>query len=423
HPCTALTNPPCAPAVQPPLNPAAGINFSVEALNVNDWDLTAGPIMVFNDLNGKPKVITADKAGYGYLLDPSNFCNPNGGTSGCKQAGSTNMSFAAGDPGNVFPFGAAQNACPNLASSVIADAQDCDRVTSFAFYNSSVYYWPYREDMVALKLSNSSASSPINGVGNITTCGTPSGTPASCPLPAAVSTTNPNWGFASGGAPYSPYPLVQGSYCTSGACPYNCTGGTCFSYQVAAGDQISFQDSNGHTRTVTVTAVIDNANLAVSPGFSPDAPSTGTSFQYWGYLVNASQDQIPEESTLGYPGGSIDITANNGSNAIVWAIASDWASGTTGSGRRTRGKVLAYNATPNTQSDPYGGGVLTRLWSSDMMTPSYPIFCASSFALPTVVNGTVFVLTYAVPTSNPTCPSFTANPGTTPFLSGMLALN
>jgi hypothetical protein len=408
QPCSATTNPPCNPAIQPMMpdgaapDPASGIYYSVELLSANDWDATAGPIMVFNDLNGQPKVVTASKPGYGYIADPSNFCNPNGGSSGCAQAGSTNVSFAAGDPGYVFIFGAAQNPCPDLPTNLMTT--DCDRATSFAFYNNSIYYWAYRENLVALGLSNSSASSPISGVGTVTTCGTP---------PCSITTSNPNWGHGA----TSTYPLVYGTPCSAG-CP--CTTGSCFTGYLVAGDQLSFTNANSQTQTVTITDVIDDVNLAVSPGFSVNAPSTGSAFNYWGYLVKAGQDRNPPSNALGYPGGSVQITSNGGTNAVVWAIAPAASSNgkTSGEPQRTQGVVLAYYATPNTD---LGGGVLNQLFSSAQI-PTPPVFCASSFALPAVANGTAFIPTYANPPSTPACPPFEAAPGTTPFASGIFSL-
>jgi hypothetical protein len=314
-------------------------------------------------------------------------------------------------------------------------------VTSFVFMNNTLYLWPYRENLVGLTV-NQTLEPIIDIDATITTCGTPQ-----CSLPSSVLQTNPNWNWVkypgtSSATPFSPYPVVYGSPCQTGTCPSGCTGGTCFTYQVVAGDTISFATSDGNEITETVTAVIDDWDLAVSPSFTPNASSSGTEFSYagnsGGYFIAPSQDRVPDEDTLGYPGGSIEGTSNNGSNAVIWAIVPEadktcpvdgsccvtnayYCSSpnqytpcvdTSTNKVRTKGRVLAYKAPTS------GGTTITRLWDSTL--DSSAIFCASSFALPLIVNGQVYVPTYAIPASGAACPPDSPS---SPFSSGLLVFN
>ena len=279
----------------PPLQD--GVPYIFEALNENDWDLSVSGILLFQDGKGNNRLLTTDKAGYGYILAQGSL----GG-------------FEAGDPGNAFSFGASQNLCTVLA-------YQCDRIVSLAFYNDTLYFWPDHERLSGVKSYNGTTALP--GLGAISSAGS----------------------------------TVTGT-------------GTNFMAQIVPGDTII-----AGNQKVVVTGIPGGSNtLTVKPPFNPDV--TNVAFAYHGLLVNPVNSTVPHYTDTGYPGGSIVIASQGPApgSGIVWALGT--ADGTTQTNHGP-GTLYAYDA-----------GNLVELWSSP------DPFIASSFALPTVVNGNVYIPTY-----------------------------
>jgi hypothetical protein len=372
----------CTPAVQPvaanacynfgnPKSSPTQCPYTVETMNANDWDMSVSGMLLFNDLSGVPRVLTLDKAGFGYLMSQGNLCgapnvqqiptalcaspiNPSGNVQG----------FAPGDPGNVFPFLATKVPCkagPSLG------AGDCDRVTSMAFYNNRLYFWPdnagtANEWLTALQLSDNVTELP-----GLTQLGQPSYIKSS--TANGVTTVT----FAN--------------------CP---SGDTCnFGTQLIPGDTLTAASSPPQTGIVTS---VTNSQVTVS-GFTSDV--SNVTYGYSGFFVNPTQqsaEEGPSPSTTGYAGGSLVVTSSapNSSDGVVWALVSDSVTADqkkSSQNQRTQGNLYAYDANP---ADG-GGTALNLLWSSTAPTcPNCQAFCASSFALPTVVHGQVFVPTFAI---------------------------
>ncbi len=143
-----------------------------------------------------------------------------------------------------------------------------------------------------------------------------------------------------------------GTITSSGA---NVSGvGTYFNSQIIAGDNII---AGG--QAVVVTSVASNTSLTVNPPFSPNVTSSG--FTYNGYFVNPVYDATPNGRSVGYPGGMLAITSNGttAGSAIVWGLT-------------TAGDAVS----------------ISELWSSP------DTFTASTFAVPTIVNGKVYIPTF-----------------------------
>jgi hypothetical protein len=155
-----------------------------------------------------------------------------------------------------------------------------------------------------------------------------------------------------------------------------------------------------------------NLNITVASAFSSSCTSSPQGFDYTGYFVTPAHDSTPAVSSGGYPGAAVTVSANCTSlpctNALIWAVLPDYHS-LPDSLSRGLGKLYAYTAMPN-PSD-----LLAEDWVST------DIWCASSFARPTIVNGSAFVPTYAVSTTGQTftsCPTITTMG--IPFPSGIL---
>jgi hypothetical protein len=112
----------------------------------------------------------------------------------------------------------------------------------------------------------------------------------------------------------------------------------------------------------------------------------------------AAHDGTPSVSSGGFPGAAIEVTANCTSTpctkGVIWVILPGNES-KDGSLDRGLGKVYQYTALPN------GSDQMGYEWNST------DTWCASSFARPTIVNGQVFVPTYAVSVSTKTFTSCT----------------
>ena len=95
--------------------------------------------------------------------------------------------------------------------------------------------------------------------------------------------------------------------------------------------------------------------LTVSPGFSSPV-HTGT-WTYNGYFIKpVYQNSLKTGTPVIYPGGSLEVTANNGNGGVVWGLAT----------------IQTAAANPPTQLCPtltamlnaYSIPTLTQLWSS-----------------------------------------------------------
>ena len=204
-----------------------------------------------------------------------------------------------------------------------------------------LYFWPYQERLTALPFSVPSPTG-TQGTGTISSKGT----------------------------------TVYGS-------------GTNFLGNLIAGDMII---ASGQSKVVTQIAS-GSSSLTVNSAFNTDLPPK-TPYNFKGYFVNPLFDNLPPPGSLGYAGGSLVITGSGPSNEVIWAVVAQETS-TDGSQysnqiTRTPGYLFAYNS--------YANG-LTKIWGS--ANTAGASFCASPFALPTVVNGNIYVPTYAL---SSTCP-------------------
>ena len=325
-------------------------SYTFQAMNVADWDMSTGGVLLFNDLSGDLRLVTADKAGYGYLMKAGNLCaSPNTDTQ-C-------VGFAPGDPGS-WTFGAAANLpLPSGQSGRGCTSRDdsaCDRVTGMAFYAGYLYLWPYRERLVALQLSDNSAT--FSAQGALTWSG------------SASTTLN--------------YTLPGGQACTTGA--------NCLTDQVVPGDTLQFPNCPCSGSGCPVVTSVTNASLTVN--IPPPAACTAgapQSFSYAGYFVNPKHDTTPQARDVGFPGGALTVSAHKDSSGnyvdgLVWAVAPNADS----SQAEQRGLGTLYAYTAATQST-----ALTKVFAST------DIWCSVSYAVPTVANGRVYVPTFAVSTS------------------------
>jgi hypothetical protein len=328
--------------------------YTFEVLNQNDWDMANSGILLFQGTGQQDWLVTVDKAGNGYLLNQSNL----GG-------------FAPNDTGDVFPFAAAASPCWSLG---VQQASDCHRVTSLASYvNSSapskpryLYFWPYLEPLTGFQFSQ---NTPNSGIGTIATSG-------SAPPFTTVNLATP---------------------CTAGS-----ASTPCFTGQMVAGDTLT-----AGSQAQKVTSV-GGTTLTVSPGFS-SAINT-SSWTYNGYFIKPLSGNWPQAgSAVGYPGGSIIVTANQGNGGVVWTLAT----------------IETAPAEPPTRPCPtltamltaYSAATLDKIWSSyntsietschgpcfSITAPPAAQQCgvpSASFVLPTVVNGSAYIPTYSIASSS-----------------------
>jgi len=103
--------------------------YTFQGMNVKDYDMAVSGVLLFMDLGGTVRLVTIDKAGYGYLLTPGNLGQ-----------------FQSGDIGNLFPFGAASTLCTG-------DEALCHRITGMSYFDQTphqdawLYYWPNGETL------------------------------------------------------------------------------------------------------------------------------------------------------------------------------------------------------------------------------------------------------------------------------------
>ena len=422
---------PCSPAIQPSqLNSrcpeacpsgtssttSCPCSYTVQVLNMNDWDMGTSGQMLFQDAKANWLLLTTDKGGFGYLVNPSDLCNGSGCV-GKRAGGQANRtySFSRGDAGNLFPFAAPQTLCQNNPGNNtkpgMSEDTDCDRVASMAFYNGRLYYWPTNiapnngERLTALQVSDWDTATPFSGT---------------------ISSWTQNLGGLGDGS-------NDGQTQVAGL-------GTTFTKQVIAGDQLVACQCQAPNCPV-ITHVTDDTHLTLS-ALPTCAPASGL-VSYAGYLINPARNANPVPASTGYGGGSLVIASSslNSPDGVVFGISTtqktaslscDCSGGTctkqcpSNGYTKTQGILSAYDATPNSSS------TLTRLWDSARYNATTnpggcgaaacpQTFCASSFALPTVANGRIYVPTYAINNDGTmNCPDFV--PGTTSsYLSGILA--
>jgi hypothetical protein len=182
---------------------------------------------------------------------------------------------------------------------------------------------------------------------------------------------------------------------------------TLFTQEVIPGDQIVCSCTTPNCPVVA--QVISDTQLTLSQPLPTSCISSSSTIYYAGHFINPRRDMYPNPNTTGYPGGSMVIAGCqttaasaptcessgmlvNSDSAVVWAISTADTSreGTeSGTDVRTQGQLHAYAAKPT--STP----TLQQLWATANCT-NCQTWCASSFALPTVANGQVFVPTYAL---------------------------
>lgn len=268
-----------------------------------------------------------------------------------RQAQSWSYAFALGDSYNWFPFGAAQTLCPSLPNPAAAD---CHRTTSLAYFNPSggTPYLYFWPWKEQLSAYQFSNNSAQTGSGTISASG---GTTVTGTGTSFLSTFVPGDMLIAGGCTPS----------TPGSCPI-------------------------------VTAIASDSSLTINQNLTASG-----SYSYRGYFINPIYDQHPPANAVGYPGGLLAGTSNgsSSSSAVIWALVAKEVSGsyTSNEAVRTPGVLFAYDT-----------GLNLQWYSSDG-------FCSSSFALPTAVDGKVFVPTYAIGSGSNVCPT-----SGSPVTSGVL---
>ncbi len=339
--------------------------YTFQAMNAADWDQSTGGVVLFNDLAGNPRLVTADKAGYGYLMTAGNLCAAATPDTQC-------VGFAPGDPGS-WTFGASLNlplpAGHSGRGCTNNDDGACDRVTGMAFYDQNpnapayLYFWPYHERLVGLQLSDNSTT--FSGQGPLTWSS------------SASTTLN--------------YTLPGGNACTPGL--------NCLTEQVLAGDTLQFKNCpcSGAECPVALSVAAGSMTVNIPP---PSACAAGAAqdFSYSGYFVSPKSASTPDNIDVGFPGGAITVSAhkdNSGGYAggLVWAVAPNADSSQLA--KRGLGTLYAYTAITATSTALVHSYASTDVW------------CSASYAVPSVANGRVFVPTAAVSTSGN---SFTSCP-------------
>jgi hypothetical protein len=158
--------------------------------------------------------------------------------------------------------------------------------------------------------------------------------------------------------------------------------GTAFASTVIPGDTFIAGGCTPAVSCPIVTAVADNTHLTLSAALTASG-----AWQYSGYFTNPSYSPAPK-AKVAYPGGTLTATSNSGSGSVVWALTN----------LEKKGALYAYD-----------GQTMAALWCSYAAScstkPSLASFTTAIFALPTVVNGYVYVPTAGITlaASNPSC--------------------
>jgi len=399
--------PPCNPPIQPPqvnsacmVTPPGGGSavpgfcpYTFEVENNNDWDPSiSGETLFYNGIDSRWEIVTINKDGMAYVLNPGDFCN---GGSGCISG--TGYAFSQHDPGVLFSFIAPEVPCwmvVNGDGQVVTrgpgpQVPDCDHANTMAFFNYLdstsgdtnylLYYWPNdqqdggNERLTALQMDQLAEPWNLHEVGSIGTS------------PTQSANTDGTTDLQASGSGVT----------------------TLFTQEVIPGDQIVCSCTTPNCPVVA--QVISDTQLTLSQPLPTSCISSSSTIYYAGHFINPRRDMYPNPNTTGYPGGSMVIAGCqttaasaptcessgmlvNSDSAVVWAISTADTSreGTeSGTDVRTQGQLHAYAAKPT--STP----TLQQLWATANCT-NCQTWCASSFALPTVANGQVFVPTYAL---------------------------
>jgi hypothetical protein len=134
----------------------------------------------------------------------------------------------------------------------------------------------------------------------------------------------------------------------------------------------------------TVTSVnMGSTQLTVSPGFT-SALSGITGWEYSGYFVDPIQSAYPKNGVATqYPGGTVEVTSNSGSDGVVWAVAN---------------VEVAKPCPPDCSGTlfAFDAATLNLLWCTNSLAycDNSTAFVPATFARPTIVNGNVYVPTF-----------------------------
>lgn len=326
----------------------AACTSTAESMNQNDWDMSASGILLFTDSNSNNWLLTIDKGGMGYLLKQSSL----GG-------------YTTNDSGNYFPFAAASEPCWTLG---VSNAGACHRITSTAFYNSTLYYWPFNELLTGLQFSTNPAATQA-GTGTV------------------------NWSSGS-----NTITLTSTSYS--------------FATQVVAGDTITVNPGTGQ-QSATITEINGPQTLTVNA--TATANFSGASFNYNGYFATPVYDSSPDVSTnIYYPGGSVLATSNgtDTSTGVVWGMATVSMAANPYANNIAGAELNAYNSSLALEWSTSNSNIYAHNPTFAVTVPQFnnsSAHQAASFALPTIVNGDVYIpttgITYYVPSGSesPVC--------------------
>ena len=365
----------------------AQCTYTVQSMNAYDYDQSASGVVLFNqkDTNDDHWLVTIDKGGYGYLVHQGALCG----------LGSTDMQcigFAQGDQ-DVWTFGATNQLCTGLPGEchrvsglAVTDVQGTNNGKPVA-WAIGLNYWPNHERLTALQLSD--GSTPIGGTGELT---------------------------ADSSHPYQMNLTIQGLPCSPDV--------NCLPEQVVPGDTLTLPGCppcQGSACPPTITSAAEDAqgnseltlNTMVTTAFGSCANSA-QSFKYTGYLITPAHDNSSHTPVAGYPGGMLTVSENCTvspcASGLIWAVVPDHNSNAN-SGQRGLGTLYAYSALPNPHD------ILQLDWQTNTNISMPDIWCASSFARPTIANGSVFVPTYAVGTTGSGTPAFTGTCPVAPDLT------
>jgi hypothetical protein len=149
------------------------------------------------------------------------------------------------------------------------------------------------------------------------------------------------------------------------------------------------RDNMGHFNPTYDTQIVQEVYQEIGSNFStPSYWQENVYFAAWNdnlktfALSNGLLSVTPvaeSPNVFGYVGTTTSVSANSGTNGIVWAV--DWSQGNTGG----PAVLYAYNAT-NVADELYSS---TQVASRDGLGPS------AKFTVPTIINGKVYVGTAA----------------------------
>jgi hypothetical protein len=353
-------------AVQPPTGTEGGatanpVPYTFEGLNQNDYDMAVSGILLLDDPAGTPRLVTCDKAGYCYLLTQGNLCGDSANNPPQCYPGVSNglPGLASGDPGDVFAFAGNLTQCPDQSASLPDQDDSCDRITSLAFNNAGspryLYLWPSYERLTGLQLSN--GTNQLSGA-----------------LPITWTTGSTT--------------IQLNSACTSGT--------NCFTDEVVPGDTLTACGCTGTSCPIVTTVNSSGASITVSQAFPSTCTPPQSTWSYSGYFLNPIRDNRPAAAAVQDPGGSVEVTSNGGSDAVVWGLATVCLNSSSPCSSNAA-TLYAYDTS------------LDRLWCTNSLSycDNSSSFNQARFALPTVANGYVYVPTSGV--NLPAAPSSCLN--------------